>query len=127
MFQNAKELYDKMRHTPNLCGKIQLDGEIIRWDLHMGYQIQISVDPRDTYFNIEQKPGGVKEDQITHWHPDPNEIFDQICNIGLRGNILVIRKNFLWSSVLYMGTEEGCPYSKTKKWSWGKLFYLQAN
>ena len=126
MFQNTKELYDKMRDTPDLCGTFELKGDIIHWNLFEGYNIQIAVDHRDNYFNIEKKLVGGLADQLTHWHPEADEIYEEVCNIGSRGNIIVIRKNLFWTSVLYMGKEENCPYSQKKKWSWGKILYLKA-
>ena len=126
MFQNTKELYEKMCNTPDLCGTFELEGETILWNLFEGYNIQISVDPRDNYFNIEKKSIGNLADQITHWHPEADEIYEEVCNIGLKGNVLVIRKNLFCTSVLYMGKEENCPYSSKKNWSWGKILYLKS-
>lgn len=126
MFQNTKDLYDKMRNTPNLCGQFNLVGDTILWNLFDGYIIRIALDPRDNYFSIEKRMLGKLTCEITHWHPALDEVFEEICNIGLKGNVLVIRKSWLWTSVLYMGMEEQCPYSSKKKWSWGKILYLKA-
>ncbi len=125
MFQNTKELYEKMCNTPDLCGIFELKGETIHWSLFEGYNIQVAVDPRDNYFGIDKKIG-ILSDPITHWHPETDEIYEEVCNIGLKGNVLVIRKNLLCTSVVYMGEEENCPYSAKKKWSWGKILYLKA-
>lgn len=126
MFQNAKELYDAMCDTPNLCGTFELKDDMIHWNLFEGYTIQIAVDPRGNYFHIEKKLVGKLTDPLTHWHPEADEIYEDVCSIGLKGNVLVIRKNLLCTSVLYMGKEEGCPYSSKTKWCWGKILYLKA-
>lgn len=126
MFQSAKELYNKMLEIPDLCGNFELIDNTIYWNLFDGYEIQISIDPRDNYFGIDKKSFGKINDPVTHWHPDEEEVFREICDIGLKGNVLVIRKNLLFTSVVYMGKEENCPYSPEKKWSWGKICYLKA-
>ena len=126
MVHNTKELYDKMIETPNLCGKFELVGKTIFWDLFDGFDIQISIEPPDTYFSIEKKLFWKITDQITHWHPNEENIYDEVCEIGLKGNVAVIRKNLLFTSVVYMGKEENCPFSPKKKWSWGKILYLKA-
>lgn len=126
MFQNTKELYDKMCSTPDLCGTFALVEKSIMWNLFDGYKVIISIEPPATHFSIEKKLFWKITDQITHWHPDENDIYREVCNIGLKGNVLVIRKTFLGDSVLYMGKEENCPYSPKNKWSWGKIYYLKA-
>ena len=54
------------------------------------------------------------------------DVFQEVCAIGLKGHVLVIRKNLLCSSVVYMGKEGNSPYSIKKKLSWGKIYYLKA-
>ena len=126
MLHNTKELYDKMLETPKLCGKFELVGETIFWDVFDGYDIQISVDPRGNYFGIDKRVFGKFPVPLTHWHPETEDVFAEVCDIGLKGNVLVIRQNWFGESVLYMGKEENCPYSPKKKWSWGKIHYLKA-
>ena len=126
MIQSTKELYEKMLVTPDLCGKFKLIDKTIFWDLFDGFIIRISIEPPATHFSIEKKLFWEFTDTVTHWHPEENEIFEEVCNIGLKGNVLVIRRNFFFDSVLYMGKEEVCPYSPKKKWSWGKIYYLKA-
>lgn len=126
MLQNTKELYDRMRDTPGLCGTFEMKDDAIHWDLFEGYNIQLAVHPRDNYFNIEKKRLGGLVDQLTHWHPESDEIYEDVCSIGLKGNVLVIRKNPLFASVVYMGKEEYCPYSPERKRLWGKIHYLKA-
>lgn len=65
-------------------------------------------------------------DMVTHWHPEQEDIYDEVCKIGLKGNVLVIRKNLFFTSTIYMGKEELCPYSSKKRWSWGRIYYLKA-
>ena len=126
MIRSTKELYDKMLDTPDLCGKFELVDKTIFWDIFEGIDIKISIEPPDTLFDIETKLFGKIPDPITHWHPDEEEIYDQVCQVGLKGNVLVIRRNIFGVSILYMGKHENCAYSPQRKWSWGKIYYLEA-
>ena len=63
--------------------------------------------------------------EITHWHPDEYEIYDEICKIGEKGNVLVI-KTFLGSAcVVYMGAKNECPIKKNK-FRFCKLYYFES-
>lgn len=126
LIQNTKELYDKMCNTHDLCGTFKFTDKMIVWDLFEGYEIKISIEPPATHFSIEKKLFWKLTNQITHWHPDEEDIFEQVCNIGSKGNVVVIRKNLLFTSVVYMGREENCLFSSKSKWSWGKIYYLEA-
>lgn len=126
MIQSTKELYNKMLETSGICGKFELIDNTIFWNLFDGYEIQISIDPPDTYFGIAKKLFGKITDSIIHWHPNEEDVFQEVCAIGLKGHVLVIRKNLLCSSVVYMGKEGNSPYSIKKKLSWGKIYYLKA-
>lgn len=123
--QTAQELYNMILDNPNLNGVFKLVDNTIFWDLNNKISIEIGVDPRDCYFGINRFLFGKITDSITHWHPELNEIYEDVCNIGLKGNVLVIRKNILYTSVLYMGKEEECPYSPNKKWSFGRIYYIK--
>lgn len=122
----TKELYDMMLNTPNLCGKFELVDDTIFWYLFDGIEIEISIGRMDTYFGISRKKSGKIPDGIIHWHPDCEEIYNDVLNIGLEGNVLVIQKNILYVSVIYSGKEEECPYSPETKRRFGKIFYLKA-
>ncbi len=126
MVQNTKDLYEKMLATPDLCGKFKLVDKTIFWDLFDGYDIQISIEPPATLFSIEKKLFWKITDSVIHWHPEQEDIYDEVCKIGLKGNVLIIRKNLLFSSAIYIGKEELSPYSSKKKWSWGRIYYLKA-
>lgn len=63
--------------------------------------------------------------EITHWHPDEFEIYDDICKIGEKGNVLII-KTFLGSAyILYMGPKEKCNFKINKK-SLYKIYYFES-
>lgn len=122
----TKELFDMMQDTPELCGKFELVGETIFWDLCTGIDIEISIQPPSTYFGIGRRLFGKIPHTITHWHPECEEVYDEVLNIGSEGNVLVIRDNILFPSVLYAGKEEECPYLPTTKWRFGRILYSKA-
>ena len=97
-----------MMKNDKLGGKIELVDDSIFWRFEdVFYNICIS--EYDTYFSVNKtnKQGS----QITHWHPDLFEIYNQVCLIGEVGNVLVIKGR----SVLYMGPKDKCKYNKTSR------------
>lgn len=124
---NSMELFDMMKQTPDLCGDYRIaDNGNIVWDLYESIQINIGVDPHDCYLGVNKKVFGKIESGITHWHSTIFEIYDEVCKIGKRGNVLVIRTLLSGASVLYVGDQDKCPYQKHTKKLFGKLFYLEA-
>ena len=123
--QNNSQLYDMMLKTPDLCGKIEFDESFIHWQLNEDITLNIGVDPQDCYIGVEKKVGILKKN-ITHWHPDISDIYKDICKIGKKGNVLVIRSFLGGATVLYYGSEELCPYPKEKKMFLGKYYYIVA-
>jgi len=125
---NTQELYNMMVETPKLCGKFKIaeDGNIC-WSLYDDIQISISVDPQDCCFSINKRVFGKIESRITHWHPTIYEIYNDVCEIGMPGNVMVIRTFMSGANVLYMGDEQNCSYSSDKNTLFGKYYYLKAN
>ncbi|MBR3894684.1 MAG: hypothetical protein IKJ35_06000 [Clostridia bacterium] len=125
--QNSKELYDMMLQTPNLCDNFELsaNNEIIVWNLYKNIRINIEVDSHDCCVSICKLLLENIESSITHWHPTIFEIYDEVCNIGKRGNVLVLRSSRRGGSLLYAGSKDECPYSPHKKYLFGKYYYLE--
>ena len=126
--QSSADLYDMMCATPDLCGEFDLteDGEGIRWRVREDIQITLGVDPHDCYIGVEKLFLGKIESGITHWHPTEYEIYDEVCKIGKRGNVLVLRARAGSGAVLYSGRKEDCPYKPNKKVLLGKYYYIEA-
>ena len=126
--QNTKELYEMMLRSNDLCGQFELiDEKQIRWYLYDGFVMHLSVDQRDCYIGIERLVLGKIESNITHWHPDHSTIFNDVCQMGKQGSVMVIRTFLTGASVLYQGSKADCPYEPNKKSIFGKLHYLEAN
>lgn len=125
---NTQELYDMMLATPDLCGDFLIaENGNIHWNLYKDIQIEIGVHTEDCYFSIDKKLFGEIKSEIIHWHPTNFEIYNDVCNIGMPGSVLVIQTIMSGASVLYMGDERNCPYSPNKKVLFGKYYYLKAN
>lgn len=126
--QNSKELYEMMLQTPDLCGKFELlsdNGNII-WDLYDNIRIEIGVEPNDCYLGVSKMLFGKVESGLTHWHPTAFEIYNEVCKIGKRGNVMVLRTFASGGGVLYIGNKKDCPYQKDKRYLFAKLYYLEA-
>lgn len=124
---NSNELFDMMKQNHDLCGDYHIvDDGNIEWDLYDSIQIEIGVDPGDCYLSVNKKVFGKIESEITHWHPTMFEIYDEVCKMGKRGNVLIIRTFLSGAGVLYMGAQENCPYKKHTKQLFGKIYYLEA-
>ena len=126
--QSSADLYDMMCATPDLCGEFELteDGEGIRWRIREDIQITLEVDPHDCYIGVEKLLLGKIESGITHWHPTEYEIYDEVCKIGKRGNVLVLRQGAVSGAVLYSGGRDECPYKPDQKVFLGKYYYIEA-
>ena len=126
--QNAEELYAMMQKTPDLCGEYELtenrDG--ICWRIREDIQITLGVDPRDCYIGVDRLLNGKLPIGITHWHPTVYEIYDEVCEIGRRGHVLVLRTRAGSGAVLYSGSRDECPYKPDKKVFLGKYYYIEA-
>ena len=126
--QNSKDLYEMMLQTPDLCGTFELlsdDGNIV-WNLYDDIRIELGVDPHDCYLGVFKMLFGKVESGLTHWHPTVFEIYNEVCKIGKRGNVMIVRTFASGGGVLYIGNKEDCPYQKSKRYLFGKLYYLEA-
>ena len=123
--QNAEELYAMMQKTPDLCGEYELtenrDG--ICWRIREDIQITLGVDLRDCYIGVDKLLFGKIESGITHWHPTVYEIYNEVCEIGRRGHVLVLAGS---GAVLYSGSRDECPYQPDKKYLFAKYYYIEA-
>lgn len=120
---NTKDLYEMMLNNEKLGGQFELlDNEIIVWNFK-DVKYEISIDNRDGLFRVINNKKLKLE--ITHWHPDNYDIYDDICKIGEKGNILVV-KTFLGSSyIAYMGPKEKCNI-KVNKIGLFKIYHFES-
>lgn len=116
-----------MIQAPGLCGKFELvdDGYIV-WDLFENVGIQIDVSPQDGYLGLIESTHGKIGKEIFHMHPDMFEIYEQVCDLGTRGNVTVLCTSFVSAEMPYAGRKDMCPYSPNEKFLLRKFYYLEA-
>lgn len=120
----TKELYEMMLLNKKLGGQIQmLDDDLIVWTFEK-FICEIALDDREGYLRI-LKNNKIKM-EITHWHPEHYEVYDEVCQIGEKGNVLVIKTFAGSAQVLYVGPMEKCNI-KAKRIRLGKLHYFEIN
>ena len=120
----TQELYEKLLQMPDLHSVPELDGEILTWKLYNNVYVRAYCDSYDTCIEIISTSFACPS---THWHPDEDDMFDELYLLGKKGNILVL-KSFLMgmgTGVFYLGEPERYRFSKKRKWHWGKLIYLE--
>lgn len=115
-------IFQMMKKNPSLAGSFELaEGcDEITWNLFEGYVIKIAED----YIGIDRMLFGKIPSALTHWHPSDDELYEDICNLGTKGNVTVIHKSILGESVLYSGEKSSCHYKR--KWLFGRYIYLYA-
>ena len=119
--QNGQKLYNMMLAVEDLCGQYELRKDVIYWKISERIHLEIGVNDNDSTISVERGYMG-----ITHWHPSNFEVFRDVCAIGKRGHVLVLRAGIFGGDVLYMGPKEDCPYPENKKSLFGKIYYLEA-
>jgi hypothetical protein len=116
------DVYDQMKNNPNLAGSFRLvDNVGIEWQLFDSYIVYIGCN----YINIDRLLWGKIPYSLTHWHPEDDELYEEICALGTKGNVAVVKKSWFCTSLLYMGPVAECTYKR--KWLFGKYYYLYAD
>ena len=122
--KTTKELFEQLLEMPDLHSVPELDGEILIWKLYKNAYVRAYCDSYDTCIEIISTSFTCPS---THWHPDEDDMLDELYLLGKKGNILVI-KSFLMgmgTGVFYLGEPEKYRFNKKRKWHWGKLTYLE--
>ncbi len=127
--KTTKELYEQLLQMPDLHSLPQLDGDILFWNLYKNAYVRAYCDSYDTCIEIISTSFACPS---THWHPDEIDMFDALYTLGKKGNMLVLKKSLLGTSVFYSGPSENFPlpdrrelYFGKKKWDGGQLVYLE--
>ncbi len=125
--KTTKDLYEKLLEMPDLHSLPELDGEILIWKLYENAYIRAYCDSYDTCIELISTSTSCPS---THWHPDEDDMFDELYTLGKKGNVLVLKRfslaiGMVSSGAFYMGEPDKYRFSKNKKWHWGKLTYLE--
>lgn len=119
--KTTKEIYNELLKISDLHSVPELNGDILIWKLYKNSYIKAYCDGYDSCIEIiSDSPW---KGQLTHWHPEEDEIFNYLYTLGKKGNILVFKKVLSYYDIFYMGEPAKCP--SNKKRTWGKLIYLE--
>ena len=100
--KTTKELYEKLLEMPDLHSKPELDGEILIWKLYKNAYVRAYCDSYDTCIDIISNSAFVGS--LTHWHPEEDEMLNQLYSLGKKGNILAFNNSyFIRTSIFYIG------------------------
>ena len=122
----TQELYDALIQKPDLHSMPRLYDHVLVWHLYENASVQAFCNDGDTSIDIIGK--SVWTGSIMHWHPDEEDMVEELYALGKKGNLLILKKSLLGTSTFYAGPPEGCPLAgKTplhfgyKKWDGGRL------
>jgi len=125
----TKELYDAIICKPDLHSRPVLHDNILVWPLYENAYVQAFCNDGDTAIDIVGN--SVFTGSVMHWHPKEDDMIDELYTLGKKGNLLVLKKSLLGTSVFYSGPSEAFPLSGTrslyfskKKWDSGQLVCL---
>lgn len=121
--KNTKELYEKLIQMSDLHSLPELNGEILIWNLYKNAYVRAYCDGYDTCIDIISH--SILVGSLTHWHPDEEDMLEELYALGKNGNILVLKKGLIGTGIYYMGEPEKYQSNSKKKWYWGKLIYLE--
>ena len=121
----ARELYDLLLQTPDLCGRLTLETEdILRWDLWEGYRLSISLNQREAYVALEAT--GRIPWQLTHWHTDNEVILEELRSLGLKDSLLVLRRSWFGEKTMFFAPGEEIPRGALRRGLVRKPLILKA-
>lgn len=121
--KSTKEIYNELLKISDLHSVPEMNGEILIWRLYKNAYIKAYCDGYDSCIEIiSDSPW---KGQLTHWHPEEDEIFNYLYTLGKKGNILVLKKVLSHYDIIYIGEPDKYHLNKNQKWQWGKLIYLE--
>lgn len=121
--KTTKEFYEQLLQMRDLHSFPELDGEIMIWKLYKNAYIRAYCDSYDTCIDIINDSNSVRS--LIHWHPDEENMLEELHSLGKKGNILVIKKFLFGMGVFYVGEPEKFQFHSEKKHHRDKLIYLE--
>ena len=126
----TKELYDALICKPDLHSHPTLHDDILIWHLYQNAYVQAFCHNGDTTIDIVST--SLFSGSVMHWHPNEEDMIDELYNLGKAGNILVLKKSLLGTSIFYTGPAQNFPLTDRtplhfgkKKWDGGQLVYFE--
>lgn len=119
---SVRELYDMLMKTTDLCGEFSIESDeyikYVRGDL----RVVIG----ENYIEINVKRKLPFEKNLTHWHPEPYEIYNDVCKIAKRGRVMVVKTLLGGASVKFFNDKSESKYKCDKNFILFKIYYFEA-
>ena len=126
----TQELYDAIICKSDLQSYPTLYDNILIWHLYKKAYVQAFCSDGDTVIDIMSDSAFTGS--VMHWHPNEDDMIDELYNLGKKGNMLVLKKSLLGTSTFYSGPSENFPLAERmplhfgkKKWDGGQLVYFE--
>ena len=125
----TQEMYNAILCKSDLHSIPQIHDNILIWPLYKNAFIQAFCFDGDT--SIEVVGNTVFSGSFMHWHPDEDDMIDELYALGKKGNMLVLKKSLFGTSIFYAGPSDEFPLADRnalhfdkKKWDGGQLVYF---
>lgn len=126
----AKELYDELMENTELHSAPELYDNVLIWHLYKDAYIQAVCDAGNT--KVEIVSHSLLQGTLIHWYPEEGKLMGQLCALGKRGNLLVLKKSLFETGIFFLGPPEKFPVSEKQPFHFGKklkddfrLIYLE--
>ena len=125
----TKELYDASIRNPDLQSLPKLFDNSLIWHLYKNAYVHACCNGADSFIEIFGGDGFTGS--LIRQRLDEDEMLNELYTLGKKGNMLVLKKSLLGTSVFYSGPSENFPLIERtplhfgkKKWDGGQLVYL---
>ena len=126
----TKELYDAIICKPDLHTRPELCDNVLVWHLYKNADIHAFCQDGDATIDIIGN--SIFSNSLMHWHPEEEDMVEELYALGKTGNMLVLKKSLLGTSIFYSGSSKNYPlpdkrglHFGKKKWDGGQLIYLE--
>ena len=118
---SIKELYELLIQMPDLHSAPTFNGNVLYWNLFKDAYIRAYSDNKESC--IEIVGTALSNSGTVRWLTDKNSMLQELYSLGKKGNMCVIKKTLLGSSVFYMGNPSQYPLPDRRSWDFGKKKY----
>lgn len=126
----SKDLYNALRFRTDLHSIPEIHGNELIWYLYKNAYVRAYCDDYDACIEIISTE--YFNNNLFHWHPDEDEMFQELYSLGKKENMLVLKRALYGTSVFFKGPVEEYPFPDKrgfhfgkKKWDGGQLIYLE--
>ena len=126
----TSELYNAILCKPDLHSRPRLYDDALIWHLYKTAYLRAACGNGDAV--IEIFSGNGFTGSVMHWHPDEEDMIEELYTLGKKGNMLVLKKSLWGTSIFYSGPAESFPFPDRRTLYFGpkiggdgKLIYLE--